>query len=80
MRPRVDVEADHRDAGAREGDRHRQADIAQPDHRDLASVRHPGLALQPGKMVLLYGRFAGALCNEPDGDDNQPDGKGGPRG
>ena len=31
--PAVDVEADHRHAGARKRDRDRQADIAEPDHR-----------------------------------------------
>ena len=35
---RVDIEADDRRAGARKGDRDRQADIAEPDDRDFASV------------------------------------------
>ena len=35
----IDVEADHRGAGARERDRHRQADIAEPDHGNLALMR-----------------------------------------
>ena len=36
----VDVEADHRDARARKRDGDRQADIAEPDHRDFALVGH----------------------------------------
>ena len=35
----VDVETDHRDARACKGDRHRQADIAEPDDRELARMR-----------------------------------------
>ncbi len=36
----VDVETDHRGAGSRKGDRHRQADIAEPDYGNLALMRH----------------------------------------
>ena len=36
----VDIKADDRSAGTRKCDRNRQADIAEPDHRDLALVRH----------------------------------------
>ena len=81
MRVGVDIEADDRRRPTRaKATATGKPDIAEADDRDLSTVRHPGLALQSGKMVLLYGRFAGALCNEPDGDDNQPDGKGGPAG
>ena len=39
----IDIEADDGSARAGEGDRHWQPHIAQPDDRDLASVRHPVL-------------------------------------
>ena len=35
----VDIETDHRGAGARESDRHRQTDIAEPNHGNLALMR-----------------------------------------
>ena len=41
--PGVDVEADHR-AGPGKGDRQRQPDIAEPDHRDPFRVRHVRLS------------------------------------
>jgi hypothetical protein len=37
---RVDIEACHRNAASGEGHRHGQADVTQPDHSNLASVRH----------------------------------------
>ena len=43
----IDVEADDRRAGARERDRHRQADIAEPDHGD-PTIRWPSLS--PGEL------------------------------
>ena len=36
----VDIEADHRSARARKGRGDRQADIAEPDHGNLAVVLH----------------------------------------
>ena len=36
----VDIETGHGRAVAREGDSHRQADIAQPNHRKLTIVWH----------------------------------------
>ena len=36
----VEIEADHRRAGSRKCDCHGQADIAESDHGNLASMRH----------------------------------------
>ena len=52
----VDVEADHRGAGARESDRHRQTDIAEPNHGNLALMRQneiPGWARREPEEVVL---------------------------
>ena len=38
--PGVDIEADDRGAGTGKPDSDRQADVPQPDDRNLASVRH----------------------------------------
>ena len=56
----IDVEADHRSARAPEGNRHGQADIAEPDDRDLASVRHLASPCAPGEVRQLYPGVAAA--------------------
>ena len=56
----VDVEADDRGAGAREGYRDRQADIAEADDRNVSSVRQCKIPLE-----RLPKRIALEICARP---------------